>query len=143
MSHVKLNRKAIDDVTRIHSLEGRKEAIIAKVGDLSGVDVMYNMVLIATYVRANVSAGGILLTNNSLEEDVWQGKVGLVLKSGVDAFRDADDFSFNDQKAEVGEWVVFKTGDAWQLTINDWPCRLVRDVSVRMKVVDPAIIDKD
>jgi len=143
MSHVKLNRKAIEEVSQIPELAERKAAIRAKVGDLSGIDVMYNMVLIATYIRPAKTKGGIILTGNTLEEDVWQGKTGLVLKMGKDAFRDDGEFSFNGQAADINEWVVFKIGDAWQLTVGDWPCRLVRDSSIRMKVKDPAIIDKD
>jgi co-chaperonin GroES (HSP10) len=137
MTHVQLNRKAIDDVASIATVEGRKAAIKAQVGDLSGIDVMYNMVLIGTYVRSNKSAGGILLTANAVEEDVWQGKVGLVLKMGADAFQENDEVYFNGQAAEVDDWVVFKVGDAWQLTINGWPCRLVRDSAIRMKIDDP------
>jgi hypothetical protein len=145
MTHVKLNRKAIEDVANIHDLKHKIAAIRRKVGDLSGVDVMFNMVLIATYVRHNVSAGGIILTSNTVEEDVWQGKVGFVLKCGPDAFKDDPDQGvfFNGQSAEEDDWVVFKIGDAWQLTVGDWPCRLVRDSSIKVKTRDPKIIDKD
>jgi co-chaperonin GroES (HSP10) len=122
--------KAIDPVAEMRN----------KVGDLNGVDVMYNMVLLAAYIRPERTKGGIIRPGESKEEDVWQGKVGLVLKLGPDAFQDDDDTSFNGQKAEAGEWVVFKGGDAWQLTIGDWPCRLVRDSSIKMKVTDPSMI---
>ena len=134
---VVLNRKAIDDIAKINDLEAKKKAIKDKVGDLSGISVMYNMVLIAAHVRPSVTRGGIIRPDQNVEEDIWQGKVGFVLKNGPDAFEDGADFSFNGQKAELDEYVVFKVGDAWQLTINDWPCRLVRDSSIRMKVENP------
>jgi hypothetical protein len=135
-----LNRQAIDEISKIHDLKTKTEAIKRKVGDLNGISVMFNMVLLAAYVRPAMTKGGIIRPGENVEEDVWQGKVGLVIKHGPDAFKDDDDMSFNGQKAELGEWVVFKVGDAWQLTINDWPCRLVRDSSIRMKTEDPTII---
>jgi co-chaperonin GroES (HSP10) len=135
--NVILPRRAIDDVS---NSENPFEEILKKVGDLSSIDVMYNMVLLATYVKPGKTKGGIILTDQTKEEDIWQGKVGVVLKLGPDAFQDDNDMSFNGQTAEVGEWVVFKVGDAWQVQVRDWPCRLVRDSSIRMKVSDPSII---
>ncbi len=126
----------------VASAVDKKRAIINQVGDLSGVDVMFNMVLVAQYVRSNMAGklGLIHRTDESLAEDVWQGKVGLVLKLGPNAFVDDNEASFYDQRVEPGDWCVFKVGDAWQLTIGDWPCRLVRDSSIKLKVKDPSII---
>lgn len=134
---VLLPRRAIQEVSR--SVDPKAE-MLKQVGDLSGVDVMYNMVLLAVYVRPNITKGGIIRPDENQEEDVWQGKVGLVIKLGQDAFEDDEEVKFNGQRADKGEWVVFKTGDAWQLTIGQWPCRLVRDSSIKMKVTDPSII---
>jgi len=140
MTHVQLNRKAIEEVASIPDLKERTQAIIDKVGDISGIEVMYNMVLMATYVNPNKTKGGLILTQNTVEEDVWQGKVGLVLKMGRDAFKDSEEVYFNGQKANIGEWVVFKIGDAWQVAVNGWPCRLVRDSSIKMKLSDPRTV---
>lgn len=137
---VYLNSVAIEEIAALTDLNEKVARIRQKVGDLSGIDVMYNMVLLAAFVRPSKTKGGIIRPGSNVEEDVWQGKVGLVLKLGPDAFQDGEDFSFNDQKAKLGEWVIFKVGDAWQLTINDWPCRLVRDSAIRMKTKDPAVI---
>lgn len=117
-----------------------KTEILKQVGDLSGIDIMYNMVLLAVYVRPQTTKGGIIRPVMNQEEDIWQGKAGLVLKLGKDAFEDDNDTSFNGQRADIGEWVVFKVGDAWQVQIREWPCRLVRDSSIKMKVNDPGII---
>ena len=130
-------RRALDDVARSATPYAE---IFKKVGDLSGLEVMYNMVLLACYVKPERTRGGIILTDQSKEEDIWQGKVGMVLKLGRDAFQDDDDVSFNGQSAAVGEWVVFKVGDAWQIQIRDWPCRLVRDSAIKIKTDDPSII---
>ncbi len=134
---VLLPRKAIEEVAKAAD---PKSLMISKVGDLSGINVMYNMVLIASYIRPGVTKGGIIRPDSNLEEDVWQGKVGLVIKLGPDAFKDDAETQFNGQRADLGEWVVFKTGDAWQLTVGEWPCRLVRDSSIKMKVSDPFMV---
>lgn len=132
-----LPRQAIDFVSQ--SVDPKAE-MIKKVGNLKEIEVMYNMVLVATYIRPSKTKGGIIRPDQNVEEDVWQGKVGLVLKCGPDAFKDDADMTFNGQKAEVGEWVVFKVGDAWQLLVGDWPCRLVRDSGIRMKLASPLAV---
>lgn len=117
-----------------------KKDILAAVGDLANVSVMFNMVLIGTYVRPAKTAGGIIRPDSNVAEDEWQGKVGLVLKLGPNAFVDDEDDSFYGQRVERGEWCVFKVGDAWSLKINGYPCRLVRDSSIKLKVNDPNIV---
>lgn len=134
MAHLILPRRSLGEVAKSGDF---KTEVLKKVGDLDGVDIMFNMVLVATYVKPNISKGGIILTDTAVEEDVWQGKVGLVLKLGPNAFESDDEFDFKGQRADIGEWVVYKVGDAWQLQVGDWPCRLVRDNSIRMKVKDP------
>lgn len=114
--------------------------ILKMVGDLSGVTVMFNMVLIGTFIRSERTTGGIIRPDANVTEDVWQGKAGLVLKLGPNAFVDDADDSFYGQKVEPGEWVVYKVGDAWSLNVNGFPCRLVRDSSIKLKVNDPNVV---
>ena len=59
-----------------------KEATAALVGDLEGVEVFGNQVLVAIYQRPNKTASGIYLSDGVRAEDQYQGKVGLVLKLG-------------------------------------------------------------
>lgn len=117
-----------------------KMDILEMVGDLAGVEVMFNMVLIGTFIRSERTAGGIIRPDQNVTEDVWQGKAGLVLKLGPNAFVDDDNDVFYGQKVVPGEWVVYKVGDAWSLNINGFPCRLVRDSSIKLKVNDPNIV---
>ena len=135
---VVLPHRAIGNVSRSAN---PKEAILKSVGDsLKDIDVLFNMVLVATYIRPEKTSGGIIRPDVNVQEDVWQGKVGLVLKLGSHAFVDDGESDFFGQKAEVGEWVVYKVGDAWSLNINGYPCRLVRDSSIKLKVKDPNIV---
>ena len=135
-----LPHRAIQDVTQA---KDKKKAILEKVGDLSGVHVRYNRVLLGQYVGSEYAGkkGLILRADTNKEEDIWQGKVGLVLKLGPNAFVDDADFSFGEQKVNVGEWAVYRIADIRQrLTINDWVCLMVNDTSIDITVDDPSII---
>lgn len=129
-------------IKAVEDSKGDVRHIIHKmVGDLSGIEIIGDMVLVATYIRRVAkTAGGIWLPDSSKQEDVWQGKAGLVLKWGPDAFRDPDSGEVYEQNVAPGEWCVFKVGDGWQVGLRDYPCRLVRDVSIKMKISDPDII---
>lgn len=117
-----------------------KQAIIESVGDLKKVHICADMVLIGIYFRPEKTAGGIYRPDANVEEDMWQGKVGLLLASGPDAFKDTHDYTFSEPIPKVGDWVVYKVGDAWSLNINKYPCRLVRDVNIRITLDDPEIV---
>ena len=117
-----------------------KRMMMKKIGNLDEIEVMYNSILLAIYIRPEKTSGGIIRPESNVQEDVWQGKAGLVLKLGPNAFEDDGDYQFHGQKAAVGDWVVFKVGDAWSININNVACRLVRDSSVRLKVKDPNIV---
>lgn len=127
-------------ITAVSEAADPKKAIIEIVGDLSGVDIMYNMILVGTYIRPNKTKGGIIRPDVNVQEDTYQGKVGLVLKLGPDCFVDDDYTKFNGQKADVGEWCVYKVGDAWSVTVNGYPCRLMKDSNIKMKVSNPEVI---
>ena len=117
-----------------------KQALMDAVGDLSNFDIFHNQILIAVYVRANKTAGGIILTDNTLKEDEYQGKVGLVVKVGPTAFVDSEEGDFYGQSVSPGDWVVFRTGDGWQLTIRDTACRILTDRTIRMRIKEPGDI---
>lgn len=118
-----------------------KKAIMDQIGPkLDQVHVLFNMVVVGIYIRPEKTAGGIIRPDMNVQEDVWQGKVGLVLKHGPFAFEDDGDSQFFGQKVDIGEWGVFKVGDGWPLEINGYPCRVVRDSSFRLKIDDPSIV---
>lgn len=135
-----LPHRTIENLAQTTSPEEFKNAILGAIGDLSGVDVMYNMVLLGIYIRPEKTAGGIYRPASNVDEDIWQGKAGMVLKLGPNAFVDDGEYQFHGQKVNVGEWCVFKVGDAWSLEINKVPCRLVRDSGIKLKVKDPSIV---
>jgi len=135
-----LSDRVIENISKQNTPEEFKKHIAKTVGDLSDVDVMFNMVLLAIYIRPEVTKGGIIRPTSNVQEDIWQGKAGLVLKCGPNAFEDDGEYNFHGQKANLGDWCVFKVGDAWSIDIKGVPCRLVRDSNIRMKVKDPTIV---
>jgi len=133
-------RAAQENIERFSRALDPKKTILHAVGDVSGVDVMFNAVLVALYVRPEKTAGGIIRPHDNVQEDLWQGKVGLVVKVGADAFQDNEVNKFGDQRVEVGDWVGFKVGDSWPFLYNNVPCRYVIDTSIRLKLSDPSIL---
>lgn len=126
--------------SQLSAAKDPKAALFEAVGDLSGYDIFHNQVLVAIYVRPNVTAGGIFRPDENIKEDEYQGKVGLVIKLGPAAFKDTDEETFSGQSLEVGDWVVFRTGDGWQLNIRDTACRILHDRTIRMRIKNPGDI---
>ncbi len=124
----------------VSSSKNPKLEIIKLIGDLSTVDIKYNMILLATYFRPEKTAGGIIRPDSNKDEDEWQGKVGLVMKLGKLAYQDDADTQFGDEKVEIGEWVVYRIADTWSLNINGYPCRMIKDSSIKMTVKDPNMV---
>lgn len=114
-----------------------KQTILDTIGDLASIQVMQNMVLVATYIRPEKTSGGLYLPDSAKEEDIYQGKVGLVLKLGPTAFVDQEENRFGDLSAKLHDWCVYRVGDAWDLTIRGVHCRLIRDSNIRLVVNDP------
>ena len=108
-----------------------KQAILDEIGDLDGLTVSGNDVLVAVYLRPEKTASGIFLTDNTRSEDKYQSKVGLVLKMGPDAFVDPTGEWFKDAEYKVGDWVWHRPSDGWSITVNKVLCRVLKDTSVR------------
>lgn len=119
-----------------------KSALIAEVGDLSKIELMSNRVLVAIYIAPEKTKGGIIRASQTIAEDVWQATVGLVLKKAALAFKDdeATKTYFHGQDVKVGDWVVFRPGDAKRIQLNGVDCRFVEDISIDMIISDPEIV---
>ena len=124
----------------VHDVDPADE-IRRQVGDLRKIDVFANQVLLGVYKRPEKTKSGIILSDRTRDEDEHQGKVGLVLKLGPQAYVDSDDYTFTDEeKVEVGDWVAMWVTDGRKITINEQLCRVVKDVEVRMRVPTPDVV---
>jgi co-chaperonin GroES (HSP10) len=114
-----------------------KEALTKELGDISGFEIFNNQVLCAVYVRPQKTKSGIYLTSQTVDEDRIQGKVGLIVKTGPDAFTDDSGQWFTDMNIELSDWVVFRPSDGWSVTVNGVLCRILDDTNVRGRVQHP------
>lgn len=127
---------------KLSQAKNPKVTLIAEVGDLSNTRVMSNRILIGIYIAPEKTKGGIIRATDTIKEDVFQGTVGLVLKKGETAFKDEPETKtfFHKQDVHVGDWVVFRPGDAKRIQINGVDCRMVEDSLIDMVIADPEII---
>lgn len=117
-----------------------KQAILKAVGDLSGARVTQDLVLVGTYIRYEKTAGGIIRPPDAIKEDEYQGKVGLVLKTGPLAYADWEDETSRGANARLQTWVVYAIKDGWPVQINGTPCRFVPYEKIRMVTDDPTMV---
>lgn len=130
-----------------------KSEILAKIGDVSEFEIANNEVLLAIYQRPETTAGGIIMTPRDLKEDIYQGKVGLVLRIGEHCQFDRVHPYTNIKTGipiSLHDWVVVRPSDTWALDINmksdalsskDFvACRLVHDKDIRAKIPHPGVI---
>jgi co-chaperonin GroES (HSP10) len=101
--------------------------------------VLHSQVLVAGYIQSSRSKGGIIFTDKTVEEDRWQGNIGLVIGLGKGAFKDDSVAQFHGDKLKIGEWVMYLPADGLSLYINQVPCRLFQDSRILMKVTNPEI----
>jgi hypothetical protein len=122
-----------------------KEGLLANLGDLSGIEIGKIQVLLAIYVRPQVTASGIALTQKYQKEDIYQGKVGLVVKIGSGCT-----FDHLDRPPQLHDWVVVRPSDTWPFDINTdtkalfadefTPCRLAYQDHIRAVVGHPGMV---
>lgn len=127
---------------RLAEAQNPKIALITELGDLSKIELLSNRILLAIYIAPSKTKGGIIRATQTIKEDIFQGTVGLVVKKGRTAFKDEPETKtyFHDQGVEVGDWVVFRPGDAKRVQINGVDCRMVEDTLIDMVIADPEVI---
>jgi len=119
-----------------HAIEP-KEELLSRLGDLSDFKVFNNQALVAVYIRPTKTKSGIYLSDKTVDEDRYQGKVGLLVKMGSTAFQDDNGQWFNNENINLHDWLVFRPSDGWSLTINGVLCRMLSDTQVKMSIPTP------
>lgn len=116
-----------------HEVDPREE-IMRQLPDLPHVDVFNDYVLVAVYERPNKTAGGIVLADQTKQEDRYQGKAALVVKLGP--LVNVDQESRGGDLA-VGDWIAIRPSDGWAVSINQKLCRLVSEKGVHLRIPSP------
>lgn len=127
-----------------------KKVILNKLEDLPGFEIAGNELLVAIYQRDELSPGGIVLPTKTLKEDIYQGKVGLIVKIGANfnpKWTDPYTGETGGVPVKLHDWIVFRASDTWPLEVNIRDgifdkdsfvvCRLVQPRHIRMTIDNP------
>jgi hypothetical protein len=120
-----------------------KRRILDRLGNIDDYNLAPGEVLLAIYVRPDMSPGGIALVAQTLKEDLYQGKAHLVLKIGPGC-----DFYGLDVK--LHDWVVVRPSDGWALDLNSRPdvldrkdyvpCRHILSKAIKAIIPHPGFV---
>ena len=122
---------------RMEHSDDPAENIRKEMGDISDIEIFHNQVLVAVYIRPEKTKSGLYLSAQTREEDKYQGKVGLIIKKGADAFVDESGKWFKGVNLDVGNWIYFRPSDGWQITVHGQLCRILDDTDVRGRIPQP------
>jgi hypothetical protein len=120
-----------------------KEKLLADLGDISGLEISNNNVLVAVYQRPTTTMLGgktFYVSDKVVDEDRYQSKVGLIIGQGPTAFDDPEGQWFTGIEFKLHDWIVTPASSAYSMMVNGVMCRLVPDTSIKMRVNDPDVI---
>lgn len=123
---------------------------------LDKLEVFGSDVLIATYIESEKTKGGIIRPDMNLRESIFQGKVGVMIKPGEDAFLFRGSFPYHTKRKgetdeqylirvdkstpKLGDWLYYRTSDAWMCKFNGVNCRIIPDSCIKGRISDPELI---
>jgi hypothetical protein len=124
--------------------EDTKQEIWRRLGDIEDIELLFNDVLVAKYIRKKVSKN-LDAAPETQREDQWQGVVGMVLKLGPTAFVDDEHTKFPKWTKAImpNDWVVYRSSDGWDKDIapaegyHAVKCRVIQDGHIRMRTRYP------
>lgn len=123
--------------------EDPKQLLLKKVGEIPAEFVQFSRILVAIYQPpvAEKTDGGVFLTNSmsssDMEEFFWQGKVGLIVAMGDQAYVDDETTKFHGTKNKVGDWVWFRASDGQSCEVNGVFCRIFREGDIIGRIPHP------
>jgi len=118
-----------------HDVDPRT-VITDALGNIDGIELFSNQVLVAVYIRPEKTKSGLFLTSQTLGEDRFQGKVGLIVRTGPQAFKSDGEWIFPESTG-VGDWIIMRPSDGWSITVNGVLCRILTDTSVKGRIPGP------
>lgn len=114
-----------------------KKSILDQIGDTSNIEIFNNQILCAVYIRPQKTKSGIYLSDKTVDEDRYQGKVGLLIGMGPAAFEDENGEWFNEASFKLHDWLVFRPSDGWSVMVNGVLCRMMSDTQVKARISSP------
>lgn len=114
-----------------------KQKLLDDLSDLSNIEIFNNQILVAVYIRPTRTKSGLYLSDKTIDEDRYQGKVGLIVGMGPSAFQDESGQWFDNATFNLHDWVVFRPSDGWNVTVNGVLCRMMSDTQVKARISSP------
>jgi len=111
--------------------------LFERLGDVSNVELFNNNVLVAVYIRPEKTKSGLYISSKTIDEDRYQGKVGLLVATGPKAFSVDSDAWFQDVVVKHGDWLTFRSSDGWSINVNGVLCRIMPDIQVKGRIDRP------
>jgi co-chaperonin GroES (HSP10) len=87
--------------------------------------------------------GSIYVPDDHKDENIYQGKAGLVIALGHQAFTEDETHHWGERVPRVGDWVVFRVADGWPVVLGGRQgqhCRVLKEQSIRMVVDSPDVV---
>ena len=116
---------------------GPFQHLLGKLADLNLPEPTGWHILVAQYVRPERSAGGIIMSAKTLQEDAWQNRMGMVLALGPDAYSDPVRHP-SGRWVKPGDTIVWKKLDnaASKFEMNGVQVCLLNDDAVIAREID-------
>jgi hypothetical protein len=161
---------SVGTVTTLHKwhhddYDEAKRDIHQQLGNISEVEMFGRQVLVALYIRPIWDTKTRLqMSSEKQQEDIYQGKVCMIVSMGPDAFRGDESYMSamfgRRPPPAVGDWVFLRAedgtptslkgddairvkwtapnGDTYDLySFDGWPCRYISDESVIGRIRSP------
>lgn len=128
---------------KVHHEVDPKQKILDELGDIDGkIRLCNDLVAVVVYQRPNIAMLGdkkLILADETVKEDVYQSKVGLIVAMGPKAFRKSDKWPFcgDDHEFKLHDWVVLPPSAASSMMINGVLCRVFEDTLIKAWAFDP------
>lgn len=127
-------------VVHMRDVEPEKK-LLAELGDISGIEVFNDRVLVAIYRHEGITKGGIYTPIKTSDESDYQGKVGLVVKVGpLVEIKD----ELRGGSLKVGDWVAVNASSGLSMHAgahgSKVMLRMLAETEIHMRVKQPDIV---
>ena len=122
----KIQQEALNEIKQLPT-----DKVLERLPDPTGWRI-----LVLPYKGQGKTKGGILLTDETMEERGYSTVTGLVLKTGPDAYKDEKRFS-NGPWCKKNDWIIFGRYAGSRFGIDGGEVRILNDDEIIAVVKDP------
>lgn len=134
----------LDTLSKCPTPDAFKDRVWQLLGDaIKDYEVTGTDVLFVTYIEPEQTAGGLYKPQQSQQEILFQGTVGLVVGAGplVGKYDGAGKAWLDVQRTpKLNDWIVVRFADCWEMHLDGMSCRLVDPENIRGFIKRPEII---